>query len=44
MGLVTSLRAWRLHEQQGQRLEELAQTAQVGSREGWGSGAELDVV
>lgn len=37
MGLVMSLRAWRLHEQQGERLEELAQTVQVGSSQPRGS-------
>lgn len=29
MSLVVSFRAWRLHKQQGERLEELAQTVQV---------------
>jgi hypothetical protein len=29
MALVMSVRAWRLHEQQGERLEELAETVEV---------------
>jgi hypothetical protein len=29
MSLVVAYRAWRLHEQQGERLEELAHAAQT---------------
>jgi hypothetical protein len=29
MSFVMAFRAWRLHEEQGERLEELAQTVEV---------------